>query len=61
MTSDQSSRAFLNVHDSLAFFRSVYDSFASYRAAIIRLEGLVDANEKARELPALTALPSTDG
>ena len=58
---DQSSRAFLNVHDSLAFFRSVYDSFASYRAAIIRLEGLVDANEKARELPALTALASTDG
>ena len=46
----QSSSAFLSVHDSLAFFRSVYDSFASYRAAIIRLEGLVDANEKAREL-----------
>ena len=57
----QSSSAFLSVHDSLAFFRSVYDSFASYRAAIIRLEGLVDANEKARELPTLTALASTDG
>ena len=58
---NQSSSAFRNVHDSLSFFRSVYDSFASYRAAIIRLEGLVDANEKARELPALTALASTDG
>ena len=57
----QSSSAFLSVHDSLAFFRSVYDSFASYRAAIIRLEGLVDANEKARELTTLTALASTDG
>ena len=51
----QSSSAFRSVHDSLSFFRSVYDSFASYRAAIIRLEGLVDANEKARELPTLTA------
>jgi vitamin B12/bleomycin/antimicrobial peptide transport system ATP-binding/permease protein len=58
---NQSSSAFLSVHDSLAYFRSVYDSFASYRAAIIRLEGLVTANEKARELPTLTTLPSTDG
>ena len=49
------------MHDSLSFFRAVYDSFASYRAAIIRLDGLVIANEKARELPSLTALPSTDG
>jgi putative ATP-binding cassette transporter len=57
----QSSRAFLSVHDSLSFFRAVYDAFASYRAAIIRLDGLVTANEKARELPALTALPSRDG
>jgi putative ATP-binding cassette transporter len=56
----QSSSAFLSVHDSLAFFRAVYDSFASYRAAIIRLDGLVDANEKARELPLLTALDSDD-
>src|SRR5829696_5899293 len=57
----QSSSAFLRVHDSLAFFRAVYDSFASYRAAIIRLDGLVTANEKARELPSLTAVPSSDG
>ncbi len=49
------------MHDSLAFFRAVYDSFANYRAAIIRLDGLVTANEQARELPTLTALPSTDG
>jgi putative ATP-binding cassette transporter len=49
------------VHDSLAFFRAVYDSFASYRAAIIRLDGLITANETSRELPILTALPSSDG
>ena len=48
-------------HDSLSFFRNVYDAFAGYRAAIIRLDGLVDANETARELPSLTAVPSTDG
>jgi putative ATP-binding cassette transporter len=57
----QSSSAFVSVHDSLAFFRAVYDSFANYRAVIIRLDGLVTANEKARELPTLTALPSGDG
>ncbi len=49
----QSATAFFNVHDSLSFFRSVYDSFAAYRATIIRLDGLVDANEKARALPRL--------
>jgi len=57
----QSSNAFLQVHDSLAYFRSVYDSFASYRATIIRLDGLATANTQARELPKLTAAPSTDG
>jgi vitamin B12/bleomycin/antimicrobial peptide transport system ATP-binding/permease protein len=57
----QSSSAFLQVHDSLAFFRAVYDSFANYRAAILRLDGLVTANEQARELTTLTALPSGDG
>ena len=57
----QSASAFLSVHDSLAFFRAVYDSFANYRAVLIRLDGLVTANEQARELPTLTALPSGDG
>ena len=42
----QSSSAFLQVHGSLSFFRAVYDSFASYRAAIIRLDGLITANEQ---------------
>jgi putative ATP-binding cassette transporter len=57
----QSSSAFLRVHDSLAFFRNVYDAFAGYRAAIIRLDGLITVNETARELPSLTAVSSTDG
>ena len=57
----QSASAFNQLQSSLSFFRSVYDAFASYRAAIIRLHGLVDANEKAREPPSLTAVPSTDG
>ena len=39
----QSSTAFDEIHDSLSFFRNAYDSFASYRAAIIRLDGLIDA------------------
>ena len=43
----------LRVHDSLAFFRNVYDAFAGYRAAIIRLDGLITANETARELPSI--------
>jgi putative ATP-binding cassette transporter len=57
----QSASAFRSVHDSLSFFRSVYDSFASYRAAIMRLYGLVIANEEARELPHVTEESSTDG
>ncbi len=57
----QSASAFTQVQNSLSWFRSVYDAFAGYRAAIIRLEGLVMANETARELPSLTAVPSTDG
>ncbi len=57
----QSSQAFGRVQNSLAFFRNIYDAFAGYRAAIIRLDGLITVNETARELPSLTTLPSTDG
>ena len=42
----QSASAFSNVQGSLSFFRSVYDAFAGYRAAIIRLHGLVDRRTK---------------
>jgi putative ATP-binding cassette transporter len=57
----QSVMAFENIHDGLSFFRNAYDNFASYRAAVIRLHGLVVADEKARELPELLVTPSADG
>ena len=57
----QSASAFSSVHDSLSFFRAVYDSFAAYRATIIRLYGLVEANEDTRELPRVQVVDSTDG
>jgi vitamin B12/bleomycin/antimicrobial peptide transport system ATP-binding/permease protein len=57
----QSSRAFAAMQESLSFFRNAYDQFASYRASILRLDGLIDANEKARELPKLTIAASPGG
>lgn len=57
----QSASAFGNIHDSLSFFRNAYDQFASYRASIMRLHGLVIANERARELPELNTEPTRDG
>jgi putative ATP-binding cassette transporter len=57
----QSSRAFSAMQDSLSFFRMTYDQFASYRASILRLNGLIDANQNARELPELTFAASPDG
>ena len=56
----QTASAFLRIMDSLSFFRDRYDQFAAYRAAIIRLHGLVDANEKGRALPAVLVKPSRD-
>ncbi|MBU9765298.1 ABC transporter ATP-binding protein/permease [Mycobacterium sp. TNTM28] len=57
----QSASAFNRVQSSLSFFRSVYDAFAGYRAAIIRLDGLVTANEQARALPCLDTGVSSGG
>ena len=47
----QTAAAFGNIQDGLSFFRNAYDQFASYRAAIIRLNGLVEADEKAPSCP----------
>ena len=47
----QSATAFQAIHDSLSFFRNAYDSFASYRAALIRLDGLIDANRALPQAP----------
>jgi putative ATP-binding cassette transporter len=56
----QTATAFGNISDGLSFFRNMYDAFAVYRAAVIRLDGLVDANEKARQLPTIYAVGSRD-
>ena len=57
----QSSSAFGSIQTGLSFFRNAYDQFAGYRAAIIRLHGLVTANEEGRALPQVTTLPCVDG
>lgn len=57
----QSSSAFGAVHDGLSYFRNAYNDFAAYRAAIIRLHGMVMANEKARGLPVLDTENCSDG
>jgi len=54
----QTATAFGNIEESLSFFRNNYDAFAAFRAAIIRLHGLVDANTQGRALPALLVKPS---
>ena len=56
----QSASAFGKIESGLSFFRNAYSQFASYNAAIIRLDGLVEANDRARELPVLTTEPSLD-
>jgi vitamin B12/bleomycin/antimicrobial peptide transport system ATP-binding/permease protein len=47
----QTATAFGQVQGALSFFRLAYDDFASYRASLQRLSGLLDANEEARALP----------
>ena len=47
----QTAIAFGQVNDSLSFFRNTYDNFAIYRAILIRLNGLLDADDEARALP----------
>ncbi|NMH77292.1 ABC transporter ATP-binding protein/permease [Pseudonocardia xinjiangensis] len=49
----QTATAFQQVHDSLSFFRNAYDQFASYRATLDRLTGLLDADAEARALPSV--------
>jgi putative ATP-binding cassette transporter len=57
----QTASAFGSIQDGLSFFRNAYDQFAGYRAAIIRLHGLVVANEEGRELPSVTTAACVDG
>ena len=57
----QSVAAFGAIQDALSFFRNSYDVFAGWRASIIRLDGLVTANEESRALPEMTVTPSDGG
>ena len=47
----QTASAFSQVEAALSFFRLAYDDFASFRATLIRLDGLLDADAEARGLP----------
>lgn len=53
----QTAHAFSGITNGLSFFRNNYDSFAAFRAAITRLDALVDANARGRALPALAVKP----
>ncbi|WP_276021302.1 ABC transporter ATP-binding protein/permease [Mycobacterium barrassiae] len=57
----QSASAFGNIEQGLSFFRNAYDAFAGYRASIIRLDGLMTANEEGRALPEITTTACKDG
>ncbi|MFI5508149.1 ABC transporter ATP-binding protein/permease [Mycobacterium sp. NPDC051804] len=57
----QSASAFGSIEDGLSFFRNAYDAFAGYRASIIRLDGLMTANEEGRSLPEITTTACKDG
>jgi putative ATP-binding cassette transporter len=56
----QTATSFGNIESSLSFFRNNYDAFAAFRAAILRLHGLVDSNARGRELPEILVRPSDD-
>ncbi|WP_341677602.1 ABC transporter ATP-binding protein/permease [Niveibacterium sp. SC-1] len=55
----QTSQAFDQVQDALSFFRTSYDAFATYRAALVRLDGFQRNMAGAAELrlPALRENP----
>jgi putative ATP-binding cassette transporter len=57
----QTASAFSEIESGLSFFRNAYDAFAGYRASIIRLDGLITANEEGRALPEITTTPCKDG
>ncbi len=57
----QSATAFATIHNALSFFRQAYDEFAGYRAAVIRLDGLVEENSRARTFSQVKTTSSSDG
>ncbi len=57
----QSASAAGQLQTSLSFFRNAYDNFAAYRATVMRLDGLLEANAQSRELPMLEPGDQADG
>jgi putative ATP-binding cassette transporter len=57
----QTAQAFGQVQSSLSFFRSSYDTFASYRATLNRLEGFLDSSAAARALPTVQCDERAEG
>lgn len=57
----QSVTAFGHIQVSLSFFRNAYDQFASYRAAVMRLDGLRHENMQARTFGQVTTARSEGG
>lgn len=57
----QTAQAFGQVQSSLSFFRSSYDTFASYRATLNRLEGFLDSSAAARAMPAVQCDEQAEG
>jgi putative ATP-binding cassette transporter len=56
----QTAQSFGQVSDALSFFRMSYDAFATYRAALDRLTGFMDANQQARALPTIDVTERAD-
>jgi vitamin B12/bleomycin/antimicrobial peptide transport system ATP-binding/permease protein len=57
----QTANAFGQVQGALSFFRLAYDDFASYKAVLNRLTGLLDSNDEARGLPTPVTEPRKTG
>lgn len=52
--------AFGSVCGAMAFFRDSYDQFTMYRAALMRIDQMIDSDQRARELPSMDATVSDD-
>ncbi|MBL1072850.1 ABC transporter ATP-binding protein/permease [Nocardia sp. 2] len=57
----QATSAFTQVQNALSMPQMSYAAFTYYRATLIRLDGLREADHKARELPALATDSVTEG
>ncbi|WP_067543784.1 ABC transporter ATP-binding protein/permease [Nocardia crassostreae] len=56
----QTGRAFGEIHAALSFFREAYDTFAEFRASLMRLDGLITASRESRDLPKITNVELAD-